>query len=357
MNFKAGAYRIALYFFTLLSACHLHAQDLAAKADAYLQKQAATKSFRGVALIGVNGKIEFERGYGFASEELRVQNTPQTKFRIASLTKQFTAACVLLLQEQGKLNVHDQISKYLPGLPAAWQAITIHQLLTHTSGMPNYTEFPPISQLNLTGATPQAFIAVVADKQLLFPPGTKFSYTNTGYVLLGMLIEKVSGQHYADFLRGKIFTPLGMNDSGYDTAAAILPLRAAGYQLKDGMLVNAQYIDMTVPFAAGGIYSTVEDLFKWNEALAHGKLLSEASQELMFGIYPETGVNNSHYGYGVVMTERFSQQLYYHGGGVSGFASSIQRYPAKNLCIVVLSNLEIVKPWEIGDGLAEMRLK
>lgn len=335
----------------------MQAQDLAANVDAYLQKQVAAKSFRGAALIAVNGKIEFEHGYGFASEELRVQNTPQTKFRIASLTKQFTAACVLLLQEQGKLDVHDPIAKYLPSLPAPWQAITIHQLLTHTSGVPNYTEFPPISQLNLTGATPQELVAVVADKPLLFPSGTKFSYTNTGYVLLGMLIEKVSGEHYADFLREKIFTPLAMNDSGYDTAAAILPLRAAGYQLKGGKLANAQYIDMTIPFAAGGIYSTVEDLFKWNEALANGKLLSSASQKLMFGIYPETGVKNSHYGYGVVMTERFGQQLYYHGGGVFGFASSIQRYPAKNLCIVVLSNLEIVKPWEIGDGLAEMLLK
>jgi CubicO group peptidase (beta-lactamase class C family) len=359
MQFRKAASltgRTVICLFLLFFIGISYAQDIATKADAYLQQQVMTNSFRGSVLIAIDGKILFEHGYGLADEEWNVPNTPNTKFRIASLTKQFTAASVLLLQEQRRLNVHDAISKYLSGLPASWQAITIHQLLTHTSGIPNYTEFPEIKELNRTGATPQELIAVVAKKPLLFPPGTKWSYTNTGYVLLGMLIEKVSGMSYAEFLQQKIFAPLGMKNSGYDNAATVIAHRAAGYQQKDGTIVNAGFIDMTVPFAAGGIYSTVEDMFRWNEDLSHG-LLSTASQKMMFDVYPETTVSNSHYGYGVVITERFGEELYYHGGGVFGFASVIQRYPAKNMCIVVLSNLETVKAWEIGDSLAQMLLK
>src|ERR1700748_1843985 len=208
MQFRKAASltgRTVICLFLLFFIGISYAQDIATKADAYLQQQVMTNSFRGSVLIAIDGKILFEHGYGLADEEWNVPNTPNTKFRIASLTKQFTAASVLLLQEQRRLNVHDAISKYLSGLPASWQAITIHQLLTHTSGIPNYTEFPEIKELNRTGATPQELIAVVAKKPLLFPPGTKWSYTNTGYVLLGMLIEKVSGMSYAEFLQQKIF--------------------------------------------------------------------------------------------------------------------------------------------------------
>lgn len=322
--------------------------------DAYITAETTQHLFRGAVLVGIKGKIVFDKAYGLANEEWDVQNTTSTKFRIASLTKQFTAACILLLQERGQLNVHDPISRYLPGLPEAWQPITIHQLLTHTSGVPNYTDSSQFTRLNRMGTTPQEMTALVADKPLDFKPGSQWHYSNTGYMLLGMIIEKTSGQSYADFLKRNIFGPLGMTNSGYDQAIPILKERASGYQIKDGQLANADFIDMSGPYAAGGIYSTVEDMYRWSEALAQeGKLLSASSLKQMFTEYPEAVYQGQHYGYGVVINrQKFGKLLYYHGGGVEGFSSVIQRYSAEGVCIVVLSNLDSYKPWELGDHIA-----
>ena len=233
----------------------------------------------------------------------------------------------------------------------AWQAVTIHQLLTHTSGIPNSTDS---SGIDRAAATSQQMFGSVARKPLDFAPGTNWSYSNTGYVLLGMIIEKVSGQAYADYLKTIIFEPLGMKDSGYDRARDILKERAAGYQIIDGHIANADFFDMNLPFSAGGIYSTVEDMYRWNEALTeNGKLLSPDSLKQMFTEYPEATHEGQHYGYGVVISRiKFGRLLYYHGGGVEGFSSSIQRYPKDRVCVVVLSNLDSYKPWELGDHIA-----
>ena len=324
------------------------------KEDVYITSEAANHYFRGAVLVGIDGRVVFEKAYGFGDEEWSAPNTLHTKFRIASLGKQFTAACILLLQERGRLNVHDSISRFLPGLPAAWQSITIHQLLTHTSGIPSYTSSPEIVKIDRTGATPQQMIELVADRPLDFAPGTKWSYSNTGYILLGMIVEKISGQSYADFLRTNIFEPLRMSESGYDKARNILKERASGYDIIDGHLANADFIDMSIPFSAGGIYSTVEDMYRWNEALsAPGKLLSADSLKQMFTEYSEAVHEGQHYGYGVVISRlRFGKLLYYHGGGVEGFSSSIQRYPNDRVCIVILSNFASYKPWELGDHIA-----
>ena|ERR1700694_2560154 len=351
------AFNSLVLFAIFLGSVCVHGQNDKTKhalerADAYLAVEAAKNSFRGSVLVGINGKIEFEKGYGFANEEWGVRNSPTTKFRIASMTKQFTAACILLLQERGQLSVHDPISKYLPDLPGTWQPITIHQLLTHTSGIPNYTDSPKIKELNRTGATPREMVDLVVNEPLKSKPGDTWAYTNTGYILLGMIIENVSGQSYDRFLAGNIFGPPGMANSGYDKASTILNNRASGYQSKDGHLVNSDFIDMSIPFAAGGIYSTVEDMYRWNKALANGKLLSADSLRQMFEEYPETSAFASHYGYGVVITQRFGKALYYHGGGVTGFSSVIQHYPKEQVCIVVLSNLGPVKAWELGDHIA-----
>jgi CubicO group peptidase (beta-lactamase class C family) len=197
-------------------------------------------------------------------------------------------------------------------------------------------------------------IKLVAGKPLDFTPGTNWSYSNTGYILLGMIIEKTSGQSYADFLKSNIFVPLGMRDSGYDRADDILKERASGYQMVDGHIANANLFDMSVPFSAGGLYATVEDMYRWNEALTKaGKLLSADSLKQMFTEYPEATHEGQHYGYGVVISRRkFGKLLYYHGGGVEGFSSSIQRYPNDRVCIVILSNFDSYKPWDLGDHIA-----
>jgi CubicO group peptidase (beta-lactamase class C family) len=324
--------------------------------DAYIRSEAATHFFRGAILVGIDGKIVFEKAYGPADEEWDVSNSPRTKFRIASLTKQFTAACVLILQERGLLHVQKPIAKYLGDvLPPTWKGVTIHQLLTHTAGIP-HPDYSGKQYANIqrTGATPKQLLALVGNQPLDFTPGTKWNYSNTGYILLGMLVEKLSGQSYAEFLRSNIFQPLGMNDSGYDRETDILKRRASGYQIKDGHLANTDFIDMSTPFSAGGIYSTVEDMYSWNEALSEsGKLLSADSLKQMFTEYPEATHEGQHYGYGVVISRlKFGRLLYYHGGGVEGFSSSIQRYPNDRVCIVVLSNLDSYKPWELGDHIA-----
>lgn len=353
--FHASVLYIVLLLSPAIGLCQAdESQRVLKSVDAYITAEATQHLFRGAVLVGINGKIVFDKAYGLANEEWNVHNTTSTKFRIASLTKQFTAACILLLQERGQLNVQDPISRYLPGLPEAWQTITIHQLLTHTSGIPNYTDSSQFKRLSRMGTTPQEMIALVADKPLDFKPGSQWRYSNTGYILLGMIIEKTSGQSYADFLKRNIFGPLGMANSGYDQAIPILKERVSGYQIKDGQLANADFIDMSVPYAAGGIYSTVEDMYRWNQALAQeGKLLSASSLKQMFTEYPEAVYQGQHYGYGVVINrQKFGKLLYYHGGGVEGFSSVIQRYSAEGVCIVVLSNLDSYKPWDLGDHIA-----
>jgi D-alanyl-D-alanine carboxypeptidase len=332
--------------------------DFPARADALMNSLVGRDKFSGSVLVARNGKVLFEKGYGLANREWNVPNSPLTKFRIASLTKQFTAAAILLLQEQGRLKVTDAISSYVADLPPAWRQITIHQLLTHTSGLPEYTSPPEIEKtFNLTGASPEQLLSLVRSQPLIFAPGTKLVYCNTGYLLLGMIIERASGSDYASFLKQSIFTPLLLNDTGYDMRSQILPGRASGYRVKDGRLENAGYVDASVPFAAGGIYSTVRDLYQWNEALATGRLLSAESRRQMFTTYPEAAGYGAHYGYGVVITEKFGQPLYYHGGGINGFASAIQRYPKSNVCVVVLSNEEEIKSWDVATSLAGLLLE
>jgi D-alanyl-D-alanine carboxypeptidase len=344
---------ILLAAFRPASAQDAKTQEALQKADAYLTSKAAEGSLRGSVLVGIEGNIAFEKGYGLADEEWNARNSPLTKFRIGSLTKQFTAACILLLQEHHQLHLQDPISKYVSDLPENWRPITIHQLLTHTSGIPNYPGMPHVDhELNRTGATPREILAVAATKPLEFKPGTQLRYTNTGYVLLGMVIEKVSGASFADFLQQNIFTPLEMTNSGYDNAATILKERASGYMVKDGHLRNADFIDMSIPYAAGSLYSTVEDLYRWNEALAGKKLLPDASLQQMFSVYPETLLQGMHYGYGVVIAQRFGRLLYHHGGGVNGFETVIQRYPKERICIIVLENLDPSEPWTVADHIA-----
>jgi D-alanyl-D-alanine carboxypeptidase len=320
--------------------------------DAYLTEK--TKHFfRGAVLVGIDGKIAFEKGYGIANEEWNIPNTPATKFRIGSVTKQFTAACILLLQERGRLRVQDAISKYLEGLPPAWQPITIHQLLTHTSGIPDYTNSGEFGKFQTMDASPQQIISLVTKQPLDFDPGAKWVYSSTNYILLGMIIEKTSGQSYPAFLASNIFEPLGMTNSGYDRAFDIVKERATGYEVDDNSrLGHADDINMSVTYAAGGVYSTVEDLYRWSEALAQdGILLSAASLKQMFTGYAETP-KGRHYGYGVFVAQLFGRLEYFHTGAINGFTASVQRYPKERVCIIVLSNMNEFIAWDLGDHIA-----
>jgi CubicO group peptidase (beta-lactamase class C family) len=302
--------------------------------------------FMGSVLVAQDHKVLFEKSYGDANLELNVADSSLTKFRIGSMTKQFTAASILLLEERGKLSTDDYVKKYMPDAPPAWDKITIYNLLTHTSGIPSFTSFPDYRATEATPTTPKNLVDRFRDKPLEFQPGEKWNYSNSGYVLLGYLIEKISGKSYADFVAENILKPLGMTDTGYDSNSAIIPHRASGYSPSPNGPVNAGYIDMTIPFSAGALYSTTHDLLLWEQGLYEGKVLSAASLKKMTTPFKEN------YGCGLMIQNVNGHLQYSHGGGIEGFNTAMAYYPDDKLTVIVLANLNGGAPDDIAGKLA-----
>jgi CubicO group peptidase (beta-lactamase class C family) len=316
-----------------------------ARMEQVIQSFVADKQFMGAVLVARGNDILLDKGYGFANLEWNIPDSPKTKFRLGSITKQFTAASILLLEERGKLSVNDSVKKYMPDAPAAWDKITIFNLLTHTSGIPSFTSFPDYAKLEPFQATPAELVARFRDKPLDFQPGEQWSYSNSGYVLLGYLIEKISGESYAHFVQDNIFKPLGMVDSGYDSNSAVIQNRASGYTMGQNGIVNAGYIDMTIPLSAGALYSTTEDLLRWEQGLFGRKLISPASLKKM------TTPFKNDYGFGLGIRAVNGQEQIDHGGGIEGFNTKLAYYPAEKLTVVVLANLNGAAPEEIAADL------
>lgn len=321
---------VAILFLLLAGASF--AQDVA-RMDEVVQSYVSGKQFMGSILVARGDQVLLSKGYGAANLEWDIANTPSTKFRLGSITKQFTAASILLLEERGKLKVEDPVKKYLPDAPAAWDKITIQNLLTHTSGIPNFTGFPEYPSIEPFPKKPAELVELFRSKPLDFPPGEKWSYSNSGYVLLGYLIEKISGESYEKFVQENIFAPLGMKDSGYDSHAAIILHRASGYAPDAQGPVNAGYIDMTIPFSAGGLYSTTGDLLRWEQGLFGGKLISAASLKKM------TTPFKNDYAFGLGVHDSAGRQVIEHSGGIEGFNTALVYYPADKFTVIVLSNL------------------
>ena len=343
---RAPISQTLVLFAVSLLATALPAQDFLSKVDEYMQAEVKTKRFTGAILVARDGKTLVAKGYGMANLEHGVPNTTQTKFRLGSITKQFTSMAIVMLEEKGKLSVQDPICKYVSDCPPAWTGVTIHHLLTHTSGIPSFTNMPDYRDNMVLPVTPDKMLTRFRDKPLEFQPNEKYKYSNSGYFLLGVIIEKASGQGYEEFLRANIFEPLGMKNSGYDRSDVILKDRAAGYALAGAKVINAPYLDMSQPYAAGSLYSTVEDLLVWDQALYTEKLVKKKSLEMIF-----TPVKDN-YAYGWTVTTRFNRRYVGHGGGINGFVTDISRYPDDRLCVVVLSNLNGVQPARISRDLA-----
>lgn len=322
------------------------AQDNTPRMEQIVQSYVANKTFMGTVLVVRDKAVLFEKGYGSADLEWDIPNSATTKFRLGSITKQFTSTSILLLEERGKLKTEDPVKKYMPDAPAAWDKVTIYNLLTHTSGIPSFTELPDYDSLEPFATTPEKLVARFRDKPLNFLPGEKFEYDNSGYVLLGYLIEKISGQTYAQFVQENIFTPLQMKDSGYDSNSAIIMHRASGYTNGRQGIENAGYINMTVPFAAGSLYSTVEDLARWEQGLFGGKVVSAASLEKM------TTPFKSNYAFGLAVSTVNGKKVIEHGGGIEGFNTHLAYYPDDKLIVVVLANLNGQTPGDIAHKLA-----
>ncbi|OBR69031.1 hypothetical protein A7K91_10990 [Paenibacillus oryzae] len=304
------------------------------------------EEYSGSVLIAKDEKILFNRGYNFANREHQVKNTPETKFRIGSITKQFTAMAITILQEHGELNVADHISKFIPSYKYGDQ-IKLHHLLTHSSGIPNITQLPTIGELMKQPTTTEKTVRLIMDMEPEVNPGFKFQYSNSGYILLAYIIEKTTGLSYGEFLRKHIFSPLGMNNSGCDNQKEIIPNRAQGYEYDNG-IVNAEYIDMSFPMGGGNLYSTTEDLFKWDQALYTDRLVTKESLETIF---------TSHgfgYGYGWFINEDPNRSSIYHGGGIVGFKNEIIRYVNDRITIIILNNLSTTNVEQIRNDLTKM---
>lgn len=286
-----------------------------------------------------NGKIVLAEGYGVANIELSVPAKPNTVYQLASVTKQFTATAVMMLVEDGKLGLEDRITQRLTDLPVAWGDVTVRQLLSHTSGIKGYTEVPGFGKRVRDDLSPAEVLGLVKELPLDFKPGEKWAYSNTGYFLLGMLIEKVSGKRYGEFLEERIFRPLGMTSTRVNELAAIIPNRATGYSWR-GRLLNAEMTSPTQPFSAGALVSTVEDMAKWDAALYTEKLLKKASLEQMWTAVSLSGGGAATYGFGWAVDRRQGHRYIGHGGGITGFSTAIDRYPDDGLTVIVLANQE-----------------
>lgn len=327
----------------LLFASTLAAQDY----DAYVQSWARDGMFRGAVLVAKDGAPVFRKAYGLANSEWDIPNTLETRFRLGSVTKQFTAAAILQLVEAGKLSVDDPVSKYYADAPAAWEKITIYHLLTHTSGIPSYTGLPDFftTAKSRTRMTPVEIVKLTQDMPLEFAPGEKMKYNNTGYILLGHVIERVTGGSYAAYLQKNIFEPAGMADSGYDLAEPLIKRRAAGYRPNGS---NAPFLDMSLPYAAGSLYSTVDDLLKWSVALEGDKILKAESKAKM------TTPFKNNYAFGLVIGKLAGHSVEHHGGGINGFNTHLIRFPAERVTVVTLANQEGPAADQIAQSLARM---
>jgi CubicO group peptidase (beta-lactamase class C family) len=322
--------------------------------EAFVQAHLATGKFMGAVLVARGDEVLLQEGYGKANLELDVPNSPETAFRLGSLTKQFTAAAILQLQDQGRLNVNDTLDKYLPDAPHAGE-VTLSQLLSHSSGIPDPPELAEGSNgsgLRLAH-TVDEMISRVMGQPLEFTPGSQYKYCNICYMILGRVIEEVSGQSYADYLAQHIFQPAGMTATGIDEASRVLPHRASGYTWNGETYSNSEFVDLSNVGAAGVLYSTVGDMYKWDRALYSDKLLSTAAREAFFTPRISKG-DGSSYAYGWAIKETPGHTLAEHSGGVNGFVTFVIRDPATELYVVVLSNVENPAALDVAQGLAAM---
>jgi D-alanyl-D-alanine carboxypeptidase len=348
---KRGFALITYAFFLL---CLTFATALADGVDDYIQKQVQQRRIPGVAVAVIkDGQVVLAKGYGLANVELAVPVTENTVYQLASVTKQFTATGIMMLIEEGKLSLDDKLSKFFDKLPAAWNNVTVRHLLNHTSGIKSHTSLPGFEKNLRKDFNKGEVIELAAAAPVEFAPGERYSYNNTGYHLLGVIIEKVSGKEYGAFLHERIFQPLGMTSTRLNDLREIIKHRATGYEWRDGKLRNGEYVSPTLPFSAGALVSTVVDLAKWDAALYTEKLLKRASLEQMWTPTKLNDGKTQDYGYGWYIANYRTRKLIRHGGGIPGFSTDISRFVDDKLTVIVLSNLQGSSAETLSAGIAE----
>ena len=315
--------------------------DLAAKIDAIMAGIYKPGEPGAAIIVRKDGQTVFRKGYGMANLELGVPIEPDMVFRLGSITKQFTAVSILMLAQEGKLGLQDEITKFLPDYPTQGKRITVEHLLTHTSGIQSYTDMPEWLPLWRKDFTVKELVDFFKDKPMQFEPGRSWAYSNSGYILLGAIIEKVSGKTYEEFVTEKIFKPLGMKGSTYGSTERIILRRIPGYQAgKDGF-VNAPYLSMTQPYAAGSLLSTVDDLAVWSDAVFAGKLVRKEWLDKAFTPYRLSNGESTGYGYGWLVGDFAGHRSIEHGGGINGFSTYEMTLPEDRIFVAILTNSAI----------------
>ena len=323
--------------------------DLPARVEAWLGPLVHDDLISGTVLVARDGEEALAKGYGPADREHDRPNTPETKFRLGSLTKQFTAAAILVLEQQGRLRVEDPLSHYYPDFTRAGE-ITLHHLLSHTSGIPNFNQRHDYGEKMMLPWTTDQVVAWMRPDSLDFDPGARFSYSNSNYVLLAGVIEKVSGRPYAEFLQEALFGPAGMEETGQDVYTRVLPHRATGYISFGDEIERAPYRDLPFMSGAGSLYSTALDLLRWDQALYTDRILTAASREKMFAAH------TPNYGYGWFVEDRQGHRCISHRGEITGFIVSMDRFIDDRILVVSLFNYESVFARRAIRGLCELAM-
>ncbi|HEX6904063.1 MAG TPA: serine hydrolase [Thermoanaerobaculia bacterium] len=325
-------------------------QDLEAYADKLLSAAYPADQPGAAVLVVKDGQTVLRKGYGLANVELGVPVSPDMVFEIGSVTKQFTAAAILLLQERGQLRVEDDITKYLTDYPTHGEKVTIEHLLTHTSGIPSYTGMPEWLPRVREDMSLDTLIGLFKDKPFDFKPGAEWRYNNSGYILLGAIVEKVSGKSYERFVEEELFPKAGMKASRYGHQEEVIPRRATGYSRDASGLRNASYLSMTQPYAAGSLMSTVDDLVAWGRALSGGAVVSQASLQRMTAPAKLPSGLSTQYAYGLGIGQYAGRRIVEHGGGIFGYVSYLGGAPEAGLYVAILSNNDSAEtgPEELG---------
>ena len=361
--YRSACVGIAILVITLAAPTATRADDASTSGAAQqmdaLLRHAYKPDAPGAAVIVVKyGKPILRKGYGLANLELNVPIQPDMVFRLGSMTKQFTAVGILMLVHEGKLALDDDITRFLRGYPTHGEGITIENLLTHTSGIKNYTDMPSWLKLWCKDFTVPELVDLFKNEPMQFKPGENWEYSNSGYILLGAIIEKVSGQSYADFIRQRIFEPLGMKHSYYGDYDTVIPGRVSGYEVHGNGFVNTAYLSMTRPYAAGSLLSSVDDLARWDAALYTDKLIPQSLLRKAWTPFRLKDGRSTGYGYGWVMWTYQGHRVIEHEGGINGFSTSGIRLPDDHVYVAVLSNCPGLKagPDDLAMKLAALAI-
>jgi CubicO group peptidase (beta-lactamase class C family) len=352
MKTKISCSAFILFYLLISLSFNSFSQFSEKKIDQLLSERYKTDGPGAVALVAKNGEILFKKAYGMANLELGVPMQTNMVFEIGSITKQFTAIAILLLVEEGKITLEDDLTKYIPDYPTHEHPITVHHLLTHTSGIRSYTDMPTFGEFWRNDYEPAKFIDMFKNEPMDFAPGKEWKYNNSAYFLLGMIIEKASGMSYPDFIEKNIFKALGMNNSFYGSHKKLIKNRAYGYQKEGEGFINAEYLSMTLPYSAGSIMSTVDDLFTWNTAVHSYKLVSEEMLQKAFTNYTLNNGKETNYGYGWALNSLGENKTFEHSGGIFGFLTNAIYIPDLEIFVTVLSNNESESLIDVSTRIA-----